>query len=127
MSEADLEVTVPTRADHLAQLRGLIRTFGRHSGAGDRRLDDIVLALNEACANVIVHAYGDEEGPLRLRAWREPGSLLFEVSDNGTPVAKPVPGPGGGRGLPLIRQLSDDVDIEGPGQYGTRLKIRFDL
>ena len=126
MREADLDVTVPAHADHLTQLRGLIRTFGRHSGAGERRVDDMVLALNEACGNVIVHAYSDE-GPLHVRAWREPGSLLFEVSDNGTPVAKPVPGPGGGRGLPLIRQLSDDVDIEGPGQYGTRLEIRFNL
>ena len=30
-------------------------------------------------------------------------------------------------GIPLIRELSADVDIEGPGEYGTRLELTFKL
>jgi anti-sigma regulatory factor (Ser/Thr protein kinase) len=72
-----------------------------------------------------VHAYDEDGGPLHLRAWSEEDRLVYLVSDNGTPVAKPAGSPGAGLGLELIRQLCDDVDIEGPGAYGTRLRMTF--
>jgi anti-sigma regulatory factor (Ser/Thr protein kinase) len=130
MSESgyyELRVTVPAQASYLRQLRGLVRTFGLDYGAPDSRVIDIVLAVNEACANVVQHAYGEGRGPLHVRGWRQRDRLVFEVSDNGTPIAKPVPGRIGGRGIPLIRELSDDVDVEGPGQNGTRLEMTFKL
>jgi serine/threonine-protein kinase RsbW len=130
MSESgyyELRVTVPAQASYLRQLRGLVRTSGLDCGAPDSRVIDIVLAVNEACANVVQHAYGEGRGPLHVRGWRQRDRLVFEVSDNGTPIAKPVPGRIGGRGIPLIRELSDDVDVEGPGQNGTRLEMTFKL
>ena len=86
-----------------------------------------MLAVHEACSNVVQHAYGEGRGPLHLQGWRQRDSLVFEVSDNGTPVATPVAGRIGGHGIPLIRELSKDVDIEGPGEYGTRLEMTFKL
>jgi anti-sigma regulatory factor (Ser/Thr protein kinase) len=130
MSESgyyELDITVPAQACYLRQLRDLVRSFGLYCGAPEGRVVDMVLAANEACANVIQHAYGEGRGPLHLRGWRQRDGLVLEISDNGTPVAKPVPGRIGGLGIPLIRELSEDVDIEGPGQYGTRLEIRFEL
>jgi anti-sigma regulatory factor (Ser/Thr protein kinase) len=130
MSESgyyELDITVPAHACYLRQLRDLVRSFGLDCGAAEGRVVDMVLAANEACANVIQHAYGEGRGPLHLRGWRQRDGLVFEISDNGTPVAEPVPGRVGGLGIPLIRELSEDVDIEGPGQYGTRLEIRFNL
>jgi anti-sigma regulatory factor (Ser/Thr protein kinase) len=130
MSESgysELNVTVPAQGPYLHRLRQLVRTFGLDCGASDSRVTDMVLAVNEACANVVQHAYGEGGGPLHLRGWRQRDGLVFEVSDNGTPVAKPVPGRAGGLGIPLIRLLSEDVDVEGPGQYGTRLEMTFKL
>ena len=130
MSESgyyELNVTVPAQASYLRQLRDLVRNFGLDCGAPDDRVVDMVLAVHEACANVVQHAYGEGRGPLRLQGWRQRDGLVFEVSDNGTPVAKPVAGRIGGHGIPLIRELSDDVDVEGPGEYGTRLEMTFKL
>ena len=130
MSESgyyELDITVPAQPCYLRQLRDLVRSFGLDCGAAEGRVVDMVMAANEACANVMQHAYGEGRGPLHLRGWRERHGLVFEISDNGTPVAEPVPGRVGGRGIPLIRELSEEVDIEGPGEYGTRLAIRFNL
>jgi anti-sigma regulatory factor (Ser/Thr protein kinase) len=130
MSESgyyELDITVPAQPCYLRQLRDLVRSFGLDCRAPEGRVVDMVLAANEACANVMQHAYGKGRGPLHLRGWRERDGLVFEISDNGTPVAEPVPGRVGGLGIPLIRELSEEVDIEGPGEYGTRLAIRFNL
>jgi serine/threonine-protein kinase RsbW len=123
----ELEVTVPADADYLRHLRHLVQIYAADCGASTPTIVDMLLAVNEACGNVVLHAYDREGGPLKLRAWEGEGSLVIEVSDNGTPVAKPLPGPTGGLGLKLIRQLCDDVDIEGPGEYGTRLEMVFKL
>ena len=125
--EPELAVTVPADAGYLKQLRDLVRTFAASCGAPEERILDMVLAVTEACGNVVVHAYGDARGPLRLRASCTEAGLILEVSDNGTPVAKPRPGRLGGLGLKLIRQVSDNVEIEGPGEYGTRLEMTFNF
>jgi serine/threonine-protein kinase RsbW len=121
----ELDVTVPAEAGYLQHLRHLVRAYAADWGAPEETIADMVLAANEACGNVVLHAYDRKTGPLKLRAWPTEGALVVEVSDNGTPVAKPLPGRTGGLGLGLVRDLCDDVDIEGPGEYGTRLEMRF--
>jgi anti-sigma regulatory factor (Ser/Thr protein kinase) len=121
------EVTVPADADYLKDVRRLVSTFAAQCGADDQKIADVVLAANEAASNVVLHAYGNDGGPLRIRGWQAEHGLTIEVSDNGTPVAKPPSGRIGGLGLDLIRKLCDDVDIEGPGEYGTRLEMTFTL
>jgi anti-sigma regulatory factor (Ser/Thr protein kinase) len=123
----ELDITVPAQPCYLRQLRDLVRSFGFDCGAAEGRVIDMVMAANEACAYVMQHAYGEGRGPLQLRGWRERNRLVLEISDNGTPVAEAVPGRVRGLGIPLIRELSEEVDIEGPGEYGTRLAIRFHL
>jgi anti-sigma regulatory factor (Ser/Thr protein kinase) len=124
---SDLDVTVPAEARYLRELRHLVRLFGRAAGADNDVVTNMLLAVNEACANVVIHAYDEGGGPLHVRAWQSEDGLTLEVSDNGTPVAKPVEGRIGGRGLDVIRTLSDDLDVEGPGEYGTRLQMDFKL
>ena len=121
-----LELTVPAEAHYLRQVRHLLRVFACDVSA-DARLADMLLAVNEAATNVVIHAYGEGRGPLHVRACRSGEGVTIEVSDNGTPVAKPVQGRMGGRGLEVIRTVCDDVDIEGPGEYGTRLEMKFKL
>jgi serine/threonine-protein kinase RsbW len=122
-----LDVTVPAEAERLTGLRRLVAQFARAHGAGTELLADVVLAVHEACSNVVRHAYGEEGGPLHLKGGCESGLLQFVVSDNGTPVADPDARPGAGLGLRLVRDLSDDFDIEGPGEHGTRVRMTFRL
>jgi anti-sigma regulatory factor (Ser/Thr protein kinase) len=120
-----VELTVPADPDYLKDVRRLVSTFAAQCGADDEKVADIVLAANEAATNVVLHAYGDDGGPLQIRGWQVESGLMIEVSDNGTPVAKPVTGRIGGLGLDVIRKACDEVDVEGPGQYGTRLEMSF--
>jgi serine/threonine-protein kinase RsbW len=122
---SELHLTVPAKGGYLAPVRKLVQAHAFSAGFSAEKANDVVLAVHEACANVVVHAYGEEGGPLRLQSWSEAGGLVIEVSDNGTPVANPEGRPGASLGLGLIRRLADHVDIEGPGEYGTRLEMTF--
>ena len=122
-----VEMTVPADADYLKDVRRLVSTFAAQCGADDQKIADVVLAANEAASNVVLHAYGNDGGPLRIRGWQAEHGLTIEVSDNGTPVAKPASGRVGGLGLDLIGKVCDEVDVEGPGEYGTRLEMTFTL
>lgn len=60
-----------------------------------------------------------------MRARCKRNAIVIEEGDSGTPVAKPRPDRLGGLGLKLIREVCDRVEIEGPGEYGTRLEMTF--
>lgn len=126
MADRELQLVVPAKPAFLREVRLLVRRFVLEAG-GFERVDDVVLAVNEACGSVVAHAYGKEGGPLHLQAWKDAESVVVEVSDNGTPVADPNISPAVAIGLGLINDVCDEVDIEGPGEYGTRLEMTFIL
>lgn len=82
------------------------------------RLSDLVLAINEALANSAEFAYGDTDsvGTMDLLAWHEPAesSITVVVSDHGMwRMADTAPQTRSrGRGIPLMRALSDRTAIE---------------
>lgn len=109
------------------------RTFSAPSRPGDSRLlakdvvdflhafladadalHDLDIILTEACANVVRHAYGREVGKLEVRVAVAPGRYVeLDVADWGrgfdgeVRFVNPGPDSEGGRGLYIIRKLSD--------------------
>ena len=67
--EPEMELTLPARAESLAIVRDALRALGRALALDEQRLADICLAVTEACTNVVLHAYADEEGPLDVVVW----------------------------------------------------------
>ena len=68
------------------------------------------MACNEACQNAIEHAYGLSPEPFDVELSRADGSVVIAVRDRGgwrEHVSEDR-----GRGLPLMRALMDEVDIE---------------
>jgi anti-sigma regulatory factor (Ser/Thr protein kinase) len=95
-------------------------------GAGDDDVDSLVYAAVEALSNVVQHAYDGAGGPdraVRLRAELGPdGAVRLAVADDGrwrTPPRGPVPG---GRGVQMMRELTDDTAIE-QGPAGTTVRL----
>lgn len=94
------------------------------------RLNDLVLAVNEALANVAEFAYrhATHAGTVELRGEydRSTSILTITVSDHGTwrdsteREAKRTRG----RGIPLMEALSDEVGIDA-GDHGTTVRMRF--
>ena len=67
--EPEMELTLPARAESLAIVRDALRALGRALALDEQRLADMCLAVTEACTNVVLHAYPEEEGPLDVVVW----------------------------------------------------------
>jgi len=90
----------------------------------------LALAVTEACANVVLHAYLDAEAPgvLEVRAWTADAVLFVEVADDGRGMVPRIDSPGLGLGLPLIAQVADVVEIHTrPERRGLVLRMQFNF
>ena len=111
---------------------GFVRDFIARQASADGlagpRLGDLVLAVDELATNSLRYARG--EGT--LRTWRENGSLLIEVADEGhiaDPLAGrdcPDPDEIGGRGLYLVNQLCDLVQLRSSPE-GSVIRLHMHL
>jgi anti-sigma regulatory factor (Ser/Thr protein kinase) len=115
-------------ADYLTDLRDIVFHRAEDAGLTTDRALDLVLAINELASNSAVHSGG--AGVVRL--WSEGATLVCEVADEGLiedPLAgrrRPEPSDAYGRGLFLVNQVCDLVQIRsGPG--GTVVRVRMAL
>jgi serine/threonine-protein kinase RsbW len=110
--------------------RAAVTRWAQREGASDAVRTSLALAVTEACANVVVHAYADAEVPghFEVRAMREDGVLIVEVRDDGRGMKPRVDSPGLGFGLPLITQTADRLEVTGRGdQPGVIVRMEFNL
>jgi serine/threonine-protein kinase RsbW len=110
--------------------RALLDSFAERHGASDAVGSAAALAVTEACANVVVHAYRDAAAPglLEVRACVAGGVLFVEVADRGRGMLPRPDSPGLGMGLPLIAQMSDAFEIlTHPAQTGVVVRMQFSL
>ena len=133
LPEVLLERRIPARAEELRGLRTAIRQTLDALRLKPQLRDRLVLAVDEACANIIRHGYGpDRKGDIGLRVLRNGPMLSFELSDSAPRVdpARVRPKPlgearCGGFGIALIDEVMDDWRIEpGKGGKGNRLILR---
>jgi serine/threonine-protein kinase RsbW len=129
-SKAAFGRTVPAVPENVASLRHSVVDLAMRNGAGDAVQTDLALAVGEACANVVVHAYppGDV-GPLIIHAEVVKGDeIVITVCDQGQGMTPRADSPGLGLGLPLIANLADRLEIQdGPDGVGTELVMAFSL
>ncbi|MFQ6017995.1 MAG: ATP-binding protein [Kiloniellaceae bacterium] len=80
--ESLLEIRFVARADRLKLVRGSVRAAARMCGFDDRSAQNIVLAVDEACQNIIVHAYkGHDDGEIVLSIFRRVDGIVLRVRD----------------------------------------------
>ncbi|HEV2784105.1 MAG TPA: sensor histidine kinase [Actinophytocola sp.] len=108
----------------LALVRMRAVEFGRASGLPPERLADLKLAVGEAAANTLRHGGGAG----KVTMWRTPTEVIVEVRDGGRladPLSgrlRPPLGAVGGRGLWLIHQVCDLVEL-GSGLLRLHMRI----
>jgi PAS domain S-box-containing protein len=105
-----LELELVGEPAALTSFREALRRWLSEVGAGEQEIHDITMACNEACQNAIEHAYGLAPEPFDVELARRDGAVVIAVRDRGG-WREAVSGERG-RGLPLMRALMDDVDIE---------------
>jgi sigma-B regulation protein RsbU (phosphoserine phosphatase) len=124
--------TFPARADALQAVRDVVNRACDDCGCTQSMATDIVIAVGEACQNVVRHAYKDiEDGEATLEIYCKEGIIEFHLQDSAPSVdpekLKPEwpeePGPGG-LGICLIHDIMDEVEhIPVPSGQGNLLRM----
>jgi serine/threonine-protein kinase RsbW len=133
-----IELDVPARPEFLALVRSIVTLIAETgSKLPDRRIDDLRLAVTEACANAIDaerRKPEEERQPITVRCDLEADYVVVEVHDQGggfdpdalTPhpdVTKPDRLQfERGLGIPLMRELTDELDFRHEGG-GTTVRL----
>jgi anti-sigma regulatory factor (Ser/Thr protein kinase) len=108
----------------LAGLRTEVFAAAGVAGIAPERSAELVLAVTEAATNSVRHGGGSGV----LRVWQSDDALVCEVTDAGRvedPMAgrrAPAPEAEGGRGLWLVHQLGDLVQLRS-GEQGTAVRV----
>jgi sigma-B regulation protein RsbU (phosphoserine phosphatase) len=101
-----LLLRLPAVPEALREVRGSVRRWLSDLGAAPGPAEEIVVAVGEASADVVEHAYGPDGGELVVRLVAEPGAIVAVVRDHGR--RRTVRGRGG----VLMRDLVDEVAVE---------------
>jgi anti-sigma regulatory factor (Ser/Thr protein kinase) len=110
--------------DSVSQARGLVRDLLASLDAAPGLVADVALAVSEAAANAVLHAYEGDGGTFDLCARRdELGRLRVIVRDYGLGFRRGRRG-GAGFGLMLMRRLADECHVE-PADPGVAVRLAF--
>ena len=122
--ERKFTLQVPSSTENLALIREFVTSIGRQATLSEEEINKLELAVDEACANVIEHAYGhDITKDVSVCATFDDEKLKISVIDEGRGFD---PGKvnqksvdeliherrSGGLGIRLIKTLMDEVSYE---------------
>src|SRR6185503_6849187 len=123
---SDVRLTLPARPENVAVIRHVLGAFAEALQLPADLVEDMRLAVTEACTNVVRHAYHDgEPGPIDVVIRPNGDTLVLIVSDRGAGIGPSPDLAGPGLGLPLIAALADHVEIEYGPTRGSRLAMSF--
>jgi serine/threonine-protein kinase RsbW len=118
---------VPAVPSQVGALRRAVMAAADGHGIADPLRADIALALTEACANVVNHAYrhSPEPGPMLVETYVREGEFVIVVSDEGSGMTPRTDSPGLGLGLGLIGRLTKRMEVGANRPVGARLVMAF--
>lgn len=123
------ECTFPARPENVREARSAVLDVARRSGVPESVLEDVRLAVSEAVANAVVHAFRDGiPGRFSVVTDADDARLRVVVRDDGCGMSPHFGGAGPGLGLPIIAELSDSVSVHPlPAGNGTQVSMTFRL
>ncbi len=126
------EKKIPADTAELAAVRSAVATVCAQAGCSRECTENLVLAINEACMNIIQHGYRFAAGQeFRLRLVQDGPVLLAQLLDNGRRVALSDLRPRelddlrpGGLGVRFMQEVTDAVAyLEPPAGYNNFLQL----
>jgi anti-sigma regulatory factor (Ser/Thr protein kinase) len=122
---------LPAEADALQGMRQWLEGRLQSFGLPPALRGQLVLATDEACMNIIQHAYGEQNrGEIRLSLELQPDRLIIELADD-APSIDPTKVKSralndvrpGGLGVHFIREIMDEMAFVYCGERGNRLRL----
>lgn len=134
MSQSAHTLAIPADVRELEALRRFFTRAAQALGVDDERADDLLLALNEAATNIIVHGYGGRPGTLELQVCPVGPDLELRLRDRAPPFdPTSVPPPRtdlplelrrpGGMGVHLCRHFTDELRYRATPEGGNELTL----
>ena len=119
---------------NLEDIRSFVDQAAHYLQVPEMVADDIVLAVDEAATNIILHGYDGQEGMVEVEMERQGDALVVRLRDQApqfdpTTISSPDLSLGlehrrpGGLGLYLIRQLMDRIQYCAPAEGGNELTL----
>jgi serine/threonine-protein kinase RsbW len=129
-NKIDKKLKVTSRTENLTVIREFIQSAAEQVGIKPGVTEDVMLAVDEACTNIIKHAYRSfPDGEILLRLKYSDHKLTITIVDYGHSFhPESVPDPDlqkyyqqhrvGGLGMYLMKTLMDEVKYHSiPGKY----------
>lgn len=121
--------------DKLAMIRSFVQERALALDVEPTVVSDLLLAVDEAVTNVIVHGYQGRQGTIEIEVEREGMDVVIRIRDRAPafdPTSAPTPNltaplenrPPGGMGIYLITQYMDEVIHRLPPQGGNELIMK---
>ncbi|HCG99328.1 MAG: hypothetical protein A2074_08885 [Candidatus Aquicultor primus] len=124
-AECQVSLTIAAKYEHISRAREFILNLARTAAIGEDAVDDIVLATVEAVTNSIRHANAT---CVVVEVCRSSDSMVVRVIDDGQgfdicPDIREFPRVEdlGGRGIPFMHYLTDDLSIKSVPGKGTEV------
>jgi serine/threonine-protein kinase RsbW/stage II sporulation protein AB (anti-sigma F factor) len=119
--------TYPADPESVPAVRRALAELATEAGASQEQLAAVQLAVSEAMTNAVVHAYGDEPGPIYVSADLASDELWVLVADDGRGLQATTGSPGLGMGLALIADATDSFSIVTRSAGGLEVRMRFSI
>lgn len=124
-------ITVPSAPKYLCLIRDVTARLGASGGLEEAVIDTLKLAIDEACANIIKHAYkGDTGKKIRIQYRITKEAFEAVIEDSGKKVSPELlqgrdlddvrPG---GLGIHFIKRAFDVVVYDEKKKKGNRLRL----
>ncbi len=141
-STGRLFVRAPVHGKSLHHIRTVITDLARQVGFPEDEVAKIEMAVDEACSNIVEHAYNADRNwtwkhpdpEIRLAIHTEADRLIIQIADNGKRFDFSAYRPGnivdriramrsGGYGIAIMRQFMDEVEYKSDDQNGNTLRL----
>ena len=124
------ELKVKSKTENLSEIRDFVSSNANKAGIPAETIENIILAVDEACTNIIKHAYKlSPEGEIIINIDYDEKKFTVTIIDYGKsfdPNLVPLPDLQkyyrehrvGGLGMYLMKSLMDDISYTSiPGKY----------
>jgi serine/threonine-protein kinase RsbW len=124
--DSDIRLTLPARPENVAVMRNVIAALGEAVDLPAETVEDMRLAVTEACTNVVRHAYDAGEGRIEVVIRPEGDAIRLIVADSGRGIGRSPDLEGPGLGMPVMAALADSFEVDQAPGGGSRLRMSFD-
>ena len=134
MKSKHFELKIDAKLENLSVVADFIASTMRKLGIPES-VYGVQTAVDEACTNIMKHAYADAEGIITISCELEGADFVITIRDKGRPFdPSSVPPPDleagwderplGGLGMYLMRKLIDEVGYNFDAEKGNTLILR---